>query len=200
MNCSLSDFSSKTAAAAPLSFELPDTASSHLASAVYDHAVLISDQPSTVVRQIAKSKLITERLFDATAEAKRWTSQIAMRLAPEVQQRFFRQLDRLHDENEWFEGDIPIALDSYKTFVRAYVSGNVGGKPALALAQGGRLIAIWQDGTDKLTIEFFPRDKVRYIVSQVVDGDHERFAGDTSIGRLSQILSPFGSVRWFNGG
>ena len=79
------------------------------------------------------------------------------------------------------------------------MSGNIGGKPALALAQDGRMIAIWQDGADKLTIEFFPQDKIRYLVSQVIDGERERFAGDTSIGRLSQVLSPFESARWFNG-
>jgi len=200
MNYPTFNFSSQTTAAAPFSFELPDAGRSPLPSGLFERAVLISNQPSTVVRKISKEKSVGERLFDATAEAKRWTSQIAMRLDPKAKQRFFRQLDRLHDENEWFEGDQPVALDSYKAFVRAYVSGIIGGRPAFALAKDGRLIAIWQHGGDKLTMEFFPRDKVRYLITQILDGERERFAGDTSIGRLSQVLSPFGSARWFNGG
>ncbi|MCY1670170.1 hypothetical protein OVA07_04000 [Novosphingobium sp. SL115] len=200
MNYPMIDFLPQTAAAAPFSLDLLEAVPSPLPYILHDRAVVVSDQPSTVVRQVAKGKSISEHLFDATAEAKRWTSQVAMRLDPKARLRFFRQLDRLHDEDEWFEGDRPVALDSYKAFVRAYVSGSIGGKPALALAQDGRIVAIWQDGADKLTIEFFPRDKVRYLVSQTVDGERERFAGDTSIGRLSQVLSPFECVRWFDGG
>ena len=200
MNYPLFDWSAQTASAIPFAFELPEKAeSSHFLPTSHKRAVLVSDQSSTIVREIAKNKSTGESLFDATAEAKRWTSQIAMRLDPEARRRFFRQLDWLHDENEWFEGDLPITLDSYKSFVRAYLSGNVGGKPALALGQAGRLIAIWQEEANKITIEFFPRDKVRYVVSQVVNGEHERFAGDTSIGRLTQVLSPFRNARWFNG-
>ena len=72
-------------------------------------------------------------------------------------------------------------LESYKSFVRAYITAGIGGKPALALTHRGHLVAIWQNESDKLTIEFFPRDKLRYLISQVGDGDTDRFVGDTSI-------------------
>ncbi|MCA3722215.1 hypothetical protein [Phenylobacterium sp.] len=195
----INDFSPQTAVAVPFSLEILESAPSPVRYIPHDRSVVVSEQPRTVVRQIAKSKSTRELLFDATAEAKHWTSQVAMRLDPQARLSFFRQLDRLHDESEWFEGDRPIALESYKSFVRAYLCGSIGGKPALALAQDGRLIAIWQNGADKLTIEFFPRDKVRYLVSRTDDGARERFAGDTSSGRLPQVLSPFKGACWFNG-
>lgn len=199
MNYSVVDSSSQTTVAAPFKFGLPDVGSSLSPYLMHDIAVPVSDKPSTVERHISRSESTSERLFNATAKAKQWTSQVAMRLNHQARLRFFRQLDRLHNEDEWFEGDRPVDLESYKTFVRAYASRIVGGKPALALAQDGRIIAIWQDNGGKLTIEFFSQDKVRYLVSQIVDGERERFAGDTSIGRLSQVLSPFESARWFNG-
>lgn len=200
MNYPALDILSEASFAMPSSLDFSEMMSATLWHKFNPSSVPVSDKPSTVIRQIPRGKSTSERLFDATAEAKRWTSQVAMRLNAEARLRIFRQLDRLHDEEEWFEGDHPVALESYKAFVRAYVSGSIGGKPALALAHDGRLIAMWQNSGDKLTIEFFPRDKVRYLVSQVVSGERERFAGDTSVSRLSHILNPFDTGRWFNGG
>lgn len=193
------NFSSETAVAAPLRIDFPTVTLNPLLAKTYERTVQVSRQPHTISRSIARSKSTAERLFEATAIAKQWTSQVAMRLDPEARKRFFRQLDNLHDETEWLEGDRPVGLESYKAFVRAYVSGSIGGKPALALTHSGHLVAIWQSGDCKLTIEFLPNDRARYLVSQVVEGEHDRFAGDTAIGRLAKVLQPFSDAHWFNG-
>ena len=199
MTFPLHNFSQHTAVDVPVDFDPHDVGSSLQRIDELAATIRVSHKPTTVVQQITKSKSTSDLLFEATANAKQWTSQVAMRLKPEAKKMFFRQLDRLHNEDEWFEGDKPIDLESYKAFVRAYISTGIGGKPALALTQRGHLVAIWQNGSNKLTIEFFPRDKARYLVSQVVEGETERFVGDTSISRLPQVLSPFESARWFNG-
>lgn len=161
--------------------------------------VLVTNEPKTLRSHVVRPRSTEERLFEATALAKQWTSRVAMRLDNASRARFFRQLDSLHDAEEWQEGDRPVALDSYKTFVRAYVSRIVGGKPALALTPQGLLLAIWQNTTGKLSIEFHGDDHVRYIVSQVVDGNRERFAGDLTVTRLPVALSAFDTKSWFDG-
>ncbi len=140
-----------------------------------------------------------EFLFDATSEIKKWTSQIAMRLDEQSRRRFFAQIDRLHDTEEWMVGDRPIRLESYKSFIRAYLAGMIGGKPSLALSPDGYAMAIWRAGEDRLTIEFFENDRIRYLVSQTVDNKIERVAAETTISRLTVLLQPFSSERWFRG-
>lgn len=165
-----------------------------------DGPILVSHEPTTLQSYVVRPQSTEERLFDATALAKQWTSKVAMRLDNASRARFFRQLDRLHDADEWQEGDRPVALESYKTFVRAYVSHVVGGKPALALTPQGLLLAIWHTANSKLSIEFHSNDHIRYVVSQVVDGNRERFAGDLHVTRLPVALAVFDTKQWFDGG
>jgi len=164
-----------------------------------DSGVRATSKGQTIVRSVAKTQTIEKTLADAVALAKRWTSQIAMRIPSEVKQRIFRQLDRLHDPDEWVEGDKPLDLGSYQSFMRAFLGGIVGGKPGLALSQGGILIAVWQSGDCKLNIEFFPLDKVRYLASRNIEGEIERFSGSAKISSLKVALAPFENVDWFNG-
>lgn len=140
-----------------------------------------------------------EQLFDATAGAKIWTSQVAMRLNRAVRDRLFRQLDNLHNDDDWLEGDVPVSLDSFKSLVRGILMDVIGGKPGLSLTPQGNLIALWTDGGDKLAIEFQPGDTVRYLWSQRIEDDFERASGTTSLRRLPVVLSPLNAERLFRG-
>jgi len=111
---------------------------------------------------------------------------------------FFLQLDRLHDPDEWFEGNKPIDLESYQSFVRAYLGRYVEGKPALALTPKGHLTAIWQHSDARLYIEFLPDNMARFLITQPIEQGIERLAGDTSTARLRQVLEALQGPNWFH--
>jgi hypothetical protein len=157
---------------------------------------LALNEPRTF-ESVSSDPPLAEKLFAAVAAAKRWTSQVAMRLPDGVRQSVFAQLDRLHDVDEWHEGSQPIRLPSYQTFLRAILAGAVSGKPSLALTSHGTLTGIWQRNGRRLLIEFLAEDRVRYLVTQPIDGAPERAAGDTSVARLQALLAPFGLEKWF---
>ena len=64
-------------------------------------------RPSSVAENY-ETKTLEDRLFDATANVKILTSQVAMHLDPEWRERLFKQLDSLHDPEEWEAEDKPI--------------------------------------------------------------------------------------------
>ncbi|MFM1975439.1 MAG: hypothetical protein RL145_285, partial [Pseudomonadota bacterium] len=139
-------------------------------------------------------------LFEATRVAKTWTASVASRLDDSTRLWLFRQLNRLHDADEWLDGDRPVDLDSYKSFVRALIVGYIGGRPAIALGNRGEIIAIWQDNQDRLIVDFYADGKVRFLVNQLADEQRERVAGNTITARLKQVLNPYRHERWFQHG
>ena len=157
----------------------------------------LSFDEKRTITSVLGEKSLSDRLFDAVAEAKKWTSRVAMRLEPDTRKRVFAQLDRLHDEEEWHDSSKPVALESYKTFVRAILLNNIGGKSSLALGATGNLTAIWQGANGRLLIEFQPAERVRYLVTQLIDGHPERVAGDTAVSRLPAVLAPFDVEQWY---
>lgn len=140
-----------------------------------------------------------QKLFDATVNAKVWTSRVAMHLDRQTRDRFFSQLDRLHALEDWYGDDEPLKLGSYKTFVRAILLFNANSKPALALMPNGNLMALWENDGEKLTIEFKENDVARWLVSRP-DGDFtERAAGQTKLKNLVSRLEPYNADSWFRG-
>ncbi|MDR7153280.1 hypothetical protein J2W40_000074 [Sphingobium xenophagum] len=146
----------------------------------------------------AEKEPVAAKLFSATASAKIWTSKVAMHLDRAVRDRIFRQLDILHDADEWIDDGYPVLLESYKTFIRALVHHHIHTRPSLSLMPSGHILAMWKDGQDKLSVEFMPYDKTRWMVQVKLD-DVERAAGLSSLERLREVLQPYGADRWFNG-
>ncbi len=142
-------------------------------------------------------KTLEERLFDATANVKILTSQVAMHLDREWRNKLFGQLDSLHDLEEWDHDDVPIQEGSFATFLKAIVQIKPERRPGLGLSHNGHLIAAWTADQDRLTIEFFQNDKVRWVLTRRIGVETERFAGQTSVSRLVQGLAPYNSGRWF---
>lgn len=140
---------------------------------------------------------LQQNVFQALAAAKIWTSRVAMHMDRVSRDRYFRQLDLLHDCDEWFEGEKPLTLESYKGFIRFMLLIGGSSKPSLALSHKGRLLAVWQSGLDRLTIEFASGDSAEWVVSHRIDDRTERAAGSTSIARLLANLAPYGSDAWF---
>lgn len=141
-------------------------------------------------------KTIEERLFDATAGVKIFTSQVAMHLDKEWRNKLFQQLDSLHAPEEWDPEDEPIQRESFATFLKAIILIKPTVRPGLGLSHGGHLIAAWTSGKNRLTIEFMPNDRVRWVASRYPEGELEQFAGQTQVSRLLTSLGPYSPDEW----
>jgi hypothetical protein len=147
------------------------------------------------------SKPLQESLFDALAGVKILTSRVAMHLERDWRDRLFRQLDSLHDPDEWETGDQPIQQSSFATFLKAILSINPDRRPSLGLSHGGHLIGAWTRGQDRLTIEFLANDRVRWVLSLYHgDDDIGRYAGEDLVSRLAEGLAAYQPERWFSHG
>lgn len=144
-----------------------------------------------------QDKPLELRLFDALASAKILTSQVAMHLDQSWRNKLFQQIDSLHDPVEWEVADEPLREASFSTFLKAILNINPGRRPGLGLSSEGNLIAAWTKDSDRLTIEFLPSDRVRWVLSRRAEGDTERFAGETRVGRLFHGLKSFSPEHWF---
>lgn len=134
---------------------------------------------------------LAEQVFDALAAAKIWTSKLAMHMDLAARDRFFRQLDLLHDCDEWFGGHQPVQIESYKNFVRFMLAIGSMSKPSLALAPNGHLLAVWDRDGDRLTVEFGIDNTVEWVVSRKENERVERAAGSTTTKRLLANIAPY---------
>ena len=156
-------------------------------SDIFKHGLVGPKALAPVPKFVTPSSL-AERVFHALAEAKIWTSRVAMRLELDARDRYFRQLDLMHDCEEWFGEDQPLLLASYKSFIRFMLAEGGQSKPSLALNPDGHLLAVWQNSGNLLTIEFKRDARLQWVVS-CADGD--RTAGITSLGSVMARLSPY---------
>lgn len=155
--------------------------------------------PSKAVVAPPETQVLEQQLFDALAAVKILTSQVAMHLDRELRQKFFQQLDSLHDVQEWEPGDEPIREASFATFLKAILSINPARRPGLGLSNTGNLVAAWTTGRDRLTIEFQPNDRVRWVLARYRDTDEPaRFAGQTHVFDLGEGLAPHHPEHWFS--
>lgn len=156
----------------------------------------IPPSPASIPTQTG-GRPLEERLFDATASVKILTSQIAMHLEREWRDKLFRQLDSLHDVQEWDEDDVPIRQASFATFLKAIIQIKPKRRPGLGLSHSGNLIAAWTEKTERLTIEFLPNERVRWVVGRSREDGPEHIAGDTRVSRLVEALAPYHPALWF---
>lgn len=147
----------------------------------------------------AEGSSLGERLFNAVADAKILTSQVAMHLDPDLRDRLFRQLDSLHDPEEWEDGSRPLGQASFATFLKAILTIDPERRPSLGVSHAGYLVATWTTGADRLTIEFLPNDHVRWVLSRhYAADDTARFVGDSRVTRLVDGLAPHHPEHWFS--
>lgn len=146
---------------------------------------------------VITEKSLTERLFDATAQVKILTSQVAMHLSNEWRGQLFRQLDQLHDPEEWEKGDPPLERASFATFLKAIFDLKPTVRPGLGLSNNGYLVAAWTANKDRLTLQFLPHDKVKWVISRYLSDELEQVAGNTSVKRLGVALEPYTPRVWF---
>jgi hypothetical protein len=142
-------------------------------------------------------KSMEERLFDSKANAKIYTSKVAMRINESWRKQLFRQIDSVLDADEWLEGDEPLTSESYQTFLRLMLVIQPSVKPGLGMTSGGNLMAIWQTGDARLTIYCFGDDELRYVLSYLEEGKRRTAAADASIRNIQKLLAAFQPEQWF---
>lgn len=156
----------------------------------------IPNAPSTFGSNV-NSKKINEVMFDAKANIKILTSQVAMYIENKWRNNIFNQIDVLHDIDNWDEDLLPASRQSTITFLKTIVEVRPKIYPGLGISPKGNLVAAWTSTGRNLTVEFMPNDKIQWIVSQQQKGDIERVVGKTSIERFFQCLEPFNVGEWF---
>ena len=148
---------------------------------------------------VSDVKNIESRLFDATASVKILASQVAMHMDKVWRDKLFRQIDSLHDLDEWDTDDKPVRKASFATFLKAILKIKPQRHPGLGLTYEGYLIAAWTTGQDRLTTEFLPNDRVRWVLTRNLDGETERSTGQAGVSRLYECLLPYQPDHWFFG-
>jgi hypothetical protein len=140
---------------------------------------------------------LQESLFDATASVKILAAQVAMHMDKNWREKLFRQIDSLHDLEEWDSEDKPIRRASFATFLKAILQVKPQRHPGLGLSYEGYLIAAWTLGQDRLITEYLPNDRVRWILTRHIDGEIERASGQTIVSRLTECLAAYQPEHWF---
>lgn len=124
------------------------------------------------------------------------TSQVAMHLTNEWRQGFFSQLDFLMSPDNWEEVDPIPGIASFNTALRLVIHMGHIKRPGLGFTPEGHIILAWTAGDDRLTIECFPGDDVRWVVSHTVQGEREASAGKAKAARVPALLAPYGPEKW----
>lgn len=166
--------------------------------AIERHQFRSSVSPMPSKRQGVVVKTLAEKLYDSLANAKVATAQVAMHLDENWRTRLFAQLDDLLNVDDWHEDDEPVEGSSFETFLRVIIYQGAKRRPGLGVSHRGNLIAAWTRGADRLTLEFFPDNTVRWVLSCENDGEFERAAGETPVRRLPKVLGAFRPDRWFS--
>ena len=140
---------------------------------------------------------LEEKLYESRAAFKVYASQVSMHLGREWLTKLFAQIDSTLDVEEWDPRDPPPQLKTAQTFIRMLLILKVNRKPGMGVSNAGNFVAAWTDGSDRLTVECFSDDRVRWVLSRKIGVEVERAAGEGKIDRLSDFLAPYKPEIWF---
>lgn len=143
---------------------------------------------------------VNELLFDARAAAKVAFSQVSMHFSADFRERLFDQVDRLHEADDWEEGDLPVKTLSFNTFLRWFYLNKPERLPSFGLTSAGHFIATWlcNENKDRLILEFLPRDRIKWFVTKDYDGELDYGAGITVLTRILISLAPYDPSSWLS--
>ena len=147
----------------------------------------VPTSPKENAGRLASNGVLQEQLFVVRAALKAWVSQVSMHLTEEWRSRLFRQIDLIHDPEEWESNDELTDAGSFLTFLRLVLLAGPPGRPGLNVLPNGNLIAGWVRDRDTLNIEFLPRDEMRWSIVRRFEDHVERAAGFTTLKRLGTV-------------
>jgi len=178
------------------------------ASIVPTSIEIISSETATLLNRViarhnsaehAPSDTLAEKLFDACADAKIAYAQLAVHLPSTLKVKLFGQLDLIHDEEDWEDGEAPINKRSLATFLRWFYLYEPDRLPNFGLTTEGALVASWlaNSNQDKLILEFEGQDHIKWYLEKIFDDDVDRASGTTSLKRIQGVIAPYAPQAWF---
>ncbi len=120
---------------------------------------------------------LNTRLFNL----KLLVSQFAIHLDTVERTRLFKRLDRLVSPKTWHEEDELPNEASVRTFLRWLLLTRWQEWIALGFSHSGNLLLAWRVNQDEVTAEFIPADKIRWTISNAVEGRTSVAAGSLDI-------------------
>lgn len=144
-----------------------------------------------------KTLQLATKLYESATAAILRTSSVAMHLSPAFRTSLFKQIDLLHDVNTWDEDDSIMIPNSFDTFLRTIIHIKPDRNPSLALTQSGHLLAGWFNGHNTLSVEFFPYDKVRWVLARELDDSIDISSSESTVVKMPLLLSPYKPDIWF---
>jgi hypothetical protein len=138
------------------------------------------------------------RLFNIIAALKMAVAEVSMHLDPTWRARLFRQIDMLHEPDDWDDEDKLADQESFKTFLHMILQYGCMHGISLGIDNDGRILAGWEDGSSSLSFSFLPKDKVRWSVVHRQDEDIESASGISSLDRLPAVLQPYNPKAWYD--
>lgn len=145
-----------------------------------------------------KRVTLDERLFDARANVKILLSQVSMHFSDALRNKLFHQIDLLHDPDDWEDGDDPIQLNSFNTFIRWFYLNEPPQLPNFGLSVAGHFIASWLTNHNKnsLILEFLSNDRIKWFVTKYYDEEADHSSGSTNLSRIVDVLAPYHTNDW----
>lgn len=131
-----------------------------VSSALTEPARIPTESPrASDVKVHHSSYSLEAQLFDNAAELKIALSHIVMHLAPEWRAIIFRQIDSLLDMNSWQDDSAFIQKSTFMTFLRFIIFAAPTRLPSLGVSLNGHILAAWNNGEQRIAVEFFSVDK-----------------------------------------
>ena len=154
-----------------------------------------SDQLGSI--QLVSAVADSEIIFDRLVALKLASADFAVHLDSAWRSGLFRKLDDLLDADEWdFTDEIP-SVASFKTFLRMIVHNKVTKRPSLGATSDGKIIASWRANGDRLVVECYGNDEVRWVASRHLAGKRVSAAGTSPVAFLRPALQPYAPEVWF---
>lgn len=153
-----------------------------------------------VVEAKPKGHTIEGQLSEKLTSLKKLLSAVSMYLDPQWRAEVITALERFLDYDDWEDG-LALPLDqSFAAFLRTVIYLHPTKRPALGLSAKGHFLASWSRDRDRIVIECLPRDEIRWVLSQTVDGQRESAAGLNQIHRLPDLIAGYEPDRLFQNG
>lgn len=142
---------------------------------------------------------LSESLFDATGNVKILFSQVSMHFDNELREKLFRQIDLIHDVDDWEDGENPIKVESFRTFLRWFYNFKPSKLPNFGLSSRGNFIASWmgKNSQESLVLEFMQKDRIKWFKTKYFDGEVDHSIGSTRLSRISEELDTHDTKYWF---
>ena len=161
---------------------------------------LLSDDGIAATEHADGLVSIAAQLFEVRSSLKILTATVAMHLSEAWRKSLFRQMDDILDQDAWDSGlDALPTADGFRTLLRLIIYLKIERRPGLGIANNGDSVATWDRGTNRLTIQCSPLDRITYIASveNAPNTPRDLVAGKTSIELLRKRLDPFDPGQWF---